>query len=236
MSKRIAKTKKTVIFIVEGNSDKQALEKIFQKIYKYKDIVFKFMDGDITSDEKMNRSNVCSAIYEKAEQHMKDKKLKKNDIWQIVHIFDTDGAYIPKDAIQSGDSPKLIYSTSKIFCKDMEKVKERNKRKSEMMDFLLSLDEIKGIPYIGYFMSSNLDHALYDVQNLEGELKGEYADAFYGEFEGKELLFIDFLKDEVARGVPSSFPASWRYIKEGVHSLERHTNLHIYFETNSYQL
>ena len=33
--------KKAVVFIVEGNSDKKALEKIFQKIYNHKDIVFK---------------------------------------------------------------------------------------------------------------------------------------------------------------------------------------------------
>lgn len=105
-----------------------------------------------------------------------------------------------------------------------------------MMNYLLSLDKINGIPYVGYFMSSNLDHALYDEQNLDGELKGEYADEFYTEFQGKELLFIDFLKDEVANGVPSSFSASWKYIKENVHSLERHTNLHIYFETNPYEL
>ncbi len=236
MARNTIKTKKTVIFIVEGSSDKTALEKIFQKIYKDKDIVFKFMNGDITSDENMNKQNVCDFIYEKVDQYMKDKKLKKNDIWQIVHIFDTDGTYIPKDAIQKGESTKFIYSTSNIFCKDIDKVWGRNKRKSEMMNYLLSLDEINGIPYIGYFMSSNLDHVLYDEQNLDDELKGEYADAFYTEFQGKELLFIDFLKDEAANGVPDSFPASWRFIKEEVHSLERHTNLHIYFETNPYQL
>ncbi len=102
------------------------------------------------------------------------------------------------------------------------------------MDYLLGLDNIKGIRYIGYFMSSNLDHSLYNEQNLPDELKGEYADAFYEEFQGKEKLFVDFLTDEVANGVPDIYPASWRYIKEGVHSLERHTNLHLYFKDNPY--
>ena len=55
------------------------------------------------------------------------------------------------------------------------------------------------------------------------------------EFSGKEKLFVDFLKEEVANGVPDSYPVSWRYIKEGVHSLERHTNLYIYFDKNPYQ-
>lgn len=81
-------------------------------------------------------------------------------------------------------------------------------------------------------MSSNLDHALYDEQNLSDELKGAYADEFYAEFENKEKLFIDYLKDEVANGDFKTFPASWVYIKDGLHSLERNSNLHFYFQQN----
>lgn len=235
MTRKKVETKKAVIFIVEGRSDKKALENIIQKIYQYKDIVFKFMDGDITSDKNVNKLNVQNLIYEQVEEYRKDKKLKKSDIWEIVHIFDTDGTYIPDEAIEAGDSSKFFYTPDKIFCKNVESVIARNKAKREMMDYLLSLDNIKGIPYIGYFMSSNLDHALYNEQNLDDELKGEYADAFYEEFQGKEKLFVDFLKEEVANGVPDSYPVSWRYIKEGVHSLERHTNLYIYFDKNPYQ-
>ena len=80
-----------------------------------------------------------------------------------------------------------------------------------------------------YLMSCNLDHALYNEQNLPDELKQKFADAFYEKFIGKESMFIDFLKLEVVNGVPDSFPASWSYIKSELHSLERHTNLHIYF-------
>ena len=57
----------------------------------------------------------------------------------------------------------------------------------------------------------------------------EYTDAFYEKFIGKEKMFIDFLDAEVVNGVPNSFPASWSYIKNDLHSLERHTNLHIFF-------
>ena len=38
-------TRKSVFFIVEGNTDKTALEKIFKTIYKYKDIRFEFTNG-----------------------------------------------------------------------------------------------------------------------------------------------------------------------------------------------
>ena len=43
-------TKKAVIFIVEGKSDKKALEHIFQVIYKHKNFTFEFNRGDVTSD------------------------------------------------------------------------------------------------------------------------------------------------------------------------------------------
>ena len=49
MAKDSKPTKKTVFFIVEGNTDKSALENIFRKIYKYRNIRFEFTNGDVTS-------------------------------------------------------------------------------------------------------------------------------------------------------------------------------------------
>ncbi len=226
--------KKAVVFIVEGNSDKKALERIFQRIYVNRNIVFKFMNGDITSDENVNKLNVEDVIYQKVEEYRKDKKLKKTDILEIVHIFDTDGAYIPETAVIEGKNSGLRYTTTHIISKDVDKVLARNKMKSEMINYLLDIGNIKGIYYSGYFMSSNLDHALYNEQELNDELKGEYADAFYEVFKDREKKFVEFLKDEVANGVPNSYPSSWRYIKSELHSLERHSNLHIYFDINPY--
>lgn len=228
-------SRKTVFFIVEGKTDKTALEKIFQAIYKHKDINFAFTGGDVTSDELIGESDVENILYKLVDDYMKDKKVKKSDIWQIVHIFDMDGAYIPESAIVEGDSYDFVYTESNISCSDIDRVKERNTRKKKMMEYLLSLQYIKGIPYQCFFMSSNLDHALYDEMNLSKQEKKIYADAFYDLFLGQEKTFIDFLETDAVNGVPDSFPASWRYIKEELHSLERHTNLHIYFKQNPYE-
>ena len=55
----MAKEKKTIIFIVEGSSDKAALENIFKKIYRRnKEIDFGFTNGDITSDPTVTIANV----------------------------------------------------------------------------------------------------------------------------------------------------------------------------------
>lgn len=226
--------KKAVVFIVEGKSDKNALEHIFKVIYKHKNVTFEFTRGDLTSNETLTMERIKDIIYEKVEAYMKENKLYKSHIWQIIQIFDTDGTYVPECAIVEGETSKFFYSTTKIFCKDTKKVIRRNKWKCKIMDDLLKVSDIKGIPYKCYFMSSNLDHALYNLQNLSDEEKEVYSNKFYELFEGREKLFIDYLKSDVVNGCPDSFPSSWKYIKDELHSLERHTNLHIYFKENPY--
>lgn len=223
---------KAVIFIVEGATDKKALENIFKKIYRYKEIHFEFTHGDITSDKDINRFNVEMEIYKFVDKYRKDKKLRISDIWQIVQIFDMDGAFIDDSNILQGDNTEIIYSTENISCRNIQKVKDRNKHKREIINYLLTCNSIKGISYRCYYLSSNLDHALYNQLNLSDELKSQYSLAFYEQFMGRESLFIKFLEMEVVNGVPENFPESWRYIRKELHSLQRHTNLNIYFKEN----
>ncbi len=187
---------------------------------------------DITTNDKININNVENEIFNLINAYLKDQKLKVSDVWQIVHIFDMDGAYIPDDNIIEGSSSKFVYSTTNISCNNIEKVKERNSKKRTIMDYLLKVSTIRNIPYKCYYLSSNLEHALYDKLNLSEEEKRDYADDFYDMFLDKEILFVEFLNKVVVNGVPDSFPSSWRYIKEELHSLERHTNLNLYFKEN----
>lgn len=229
----MAKEKKTVIFIVEGSSDKAALENIFKKIYKRnKEIDFGFTNGDITSNPAITIANVENKIYETVQGVIRDKKLKNSDVIQIVQIFDMDGAYIQDSAIVNGTTYAFEYSTTNISCTYPSRAIERNRGKREIMNYLLKQTMIKSFPYEMYFMSCNLDHALYNEINLDKDLKQEYADEFYEKFVGKEYLFPEFLESYVVNEVPDNMTASWKYIKEGLHSLERHTNLHIYFKTH----
>ena len=146
--------RKTVLFIVEGPSDKSALEKIFKKIYKRnRNIDFKFTDGDISSDPGITKENVEDRIYSIVDKYIKDKKLKKKDIYQVVQIFDMDGAYIPEEAISKGESYAFVYSTKGISCTNPERVKERNDRKKAILNYLLSINDVKSLPYEVYFVS-----------------------------------------------------------------------------------
>lgn len=220
---------KVVLFIVEGATDKRALESIFRKIYRNRTVRFEFTHGDITSDETISKKNVEDEIYKYVKSYIDISKIKKSDIWQIVQIFDMDGAYVDDSRIAEGETREFFYTEKEISCKNHEKILMRNKHKRELMEYLLSLQEIKGISYEGYYMSCNLDHALYGLLNLPDEEKKKRADSFYLAFWDHPELFLPFLVKYVVNGVPNSFPASWIYIKEDNHSLERHTNLHIYF-------
>ena len=66
---------KAVIFVVEGKTDKTALENIFKKIYRHRDIQFEFTRGDITSDENITEEKV-----KEVEDAISDGSL---------HVFDT---------------------------------------------------------------------------------------------------------------------------------------------------
>lgn len=223
---------KVILFIVEGATDKKALENIFKKIYRNKAIHFEFTSGDVSSDKNVNLSNVETKVYEYVDRYRKDKKLSKKDISQVVHIFDMDGAYIDDSYIKKSDDDGFIYSEEGIECSDVNRVIIRNSHKREIMDYLLSRVTIKGIPYRCFYFSCNLDHALYNKPNLNENEKMKYANAFYESFIGKEELFVKFLDYEVVNNVPITYDASWSFIKSELHSLERHTNLNVYFREN----
>ena len=229
----MSSSKKIILFIVEGLADKTALEKIFKSIYRSnKTIDFKFTDGDISSNDSVTINNACDKVYSYVYDYLKDRKLKKSDIWKIIQVFDTDGTFIPDTAIGIGVSNNFVYTPTQILCKDIERVKERNAKKCKIMNYLIAQTTIKEIPFECYFMSCNLDHALYNVQNLPDDKKIEYADNFYEHFLNNERLFIKFLDTDVVNGTPKDYRDSWKYIQKDLHSLERHTNLNIFFILN----
>ncbi len=71
----VAERRKTVLFIVEGVSDKAALEKIFDRIYKYdRRIVFRVTNGDISSDSSVSVKNVEEKIHKWLLREMRTKE------------------------------------------------------------------------------------------------------------------------------------------------------------------
>lgn len=123
-----------------------------------------------------------------------------------------------------------FYTPSLLLTNDVPYAIERNASKRKNMEVLLALDTLLSVPYEHYFMSCNLDHVLYDEPNMNPDDKDPKAIEFSKQYEDSAADFPGFLQRECVLGTPDDMKKSWEFIKQGTHSLERHTNLQIYFE------
>lgn len=233
MAKKTTQIRKVYVFILEGPSDDNALSGLLKKLYRNRTIYPIIMYGDITSDLDIDNSKIVQLIADKIRIRLKEDKIRNSDVINIFQICDMDGAFIPDKAIVQGDVKGFHYSTTSITVRNAHEAIERNDHKREAIDILLNTTKILGIPYKVFFMSCNLDHVLYDIQNLEDELKTDKADEFYEKYQDCPEQFVNYL-NSVAFGVPKSYLDSWEYIKQGCNSLERHNNLFICFKDYPY--
>ena len=152
---------------------------------------------------------------------------KYSDLQEIVHIVDMDGAYIPDDDIlEDPEAEKPIYSPTAIRSKNRLGIINRNTNKRSCLDRISATPSLAGIPYQVYYMSSNLDHVLYNKQNSTDMEKENDAYVFAEKYQHNLNDFLRFIT-ESDFSVGGSYTESWDFIKQGRHSLERHTNLGI---------
>ena len=96
--------KKIVFFIVEGITDQISLENIIDTLVdEYNsssthgdNVIFEISDGDITSDYSSEPSNIKSKITKIIKGNGK-RKYAPTDYKEVIHIIDTDGAYIDNE-------------------------------------------------------------------------------------------------------------------------------------------
>lgn len=99
-------------------------------------------------------------------------------------------------------------------------------RKSRNIDKLSRTGEISKIPYSFYYFSCNLDHVLHGRNNLSEKEKIECSRTFDLQYADDPNAFIHFMKDEPF-AVQGTYQETWAFIKQGVRSLERHSNFGI---------
>lgn len=257
--------KKVVIIIVEGQSDETALSVALSELYEEKygeDTIILFAKksnnngtkgGDITSEhgvvpEKIEMVLNCTTII----PCIKENNLMPKYITEIVHIIDTDGAFIPDEAVTyrecEDESHHHLYMESGIQTDDVISIIDRNHRKRENLLRLLSyhqagfpivnyIDTEHGkkpttksivVPYSLYYFSCNLDHFTADDPNLESYLKVLRADEFGRKFGNDLESFKKYICQDSDR-VDMDYGGSWEYIQKGINSLHRHTNLNLLF-------
>lgn len=217
--------KKIILVIVEGPSDDTALGVVLNQVYDKNFVHIHIMHGDITTRTGVNPQNIVAKIGNDVRGYAKSQHYKASDFKQIMHIVDTDGAYIPDEKIiEEAGIGETIYETDGIHTADAERMINRNSIKRENLYRLRTCGNIWGVPYRVYYMSCNLDHVLYDKRNSTDDEKENDAYEFAKKYKNDKTGFVSFICDSPF-SVNGSFKESWKYIETGMKSIERHTNL-----------
>ena len=219
--------RKVVLILVEGASDKKALS-LIEIFYKSKNLKVYTTKGDITSDIT-NVSNCTKKLKTIVEDFIEDKKLEKDDIAEVIHIIDTDGAFIPDNCIVVDKTlADFHYTLDCIKANNKRKVKNRNDRKIEIIKELLNTKKIdKTIKYRIFYMSCNLDHVLHNEINLDSNLKVEKAFEFRRRFNKDKYGFIAFFNSSECKA-NGNYKTTWDFIQQGKNSLNRYNNWWIF--------
>lgn len=223
--------KKIVFVIVEGPSDDTAFGVILNRIYNKNMVHIEIMHGDITSELSVNSSNIVAHIGEVVKTYAKANHYEQSYFKEIIHLIDMDGAYIPDENIlEDCSAERPVYSLTDIRTANPNGVVQRNSHKSENIDRICSCSKVwRDLPYRAYYMSSNLDHVLYGKLNSTNDEKEDDAYVFVKQYKNNIPGFIEYITDSDF-AVSEDFKESWKYIKEELHSLERHTNFGICFK------
>ena len=146
--------KKVVFVIVEGPSDDGALGVLLCRIYDKNLVFLKIMRGDITTEKGVNENVIVSKIGNVVRQYAKENHFTKDDFQEIIHIVDTDGAFVTDDAvIEDSSAVKPSYSLTEIRTANKVGIERRNEQKSNNLNRLIGQKDIWNIPYVMQFGS-----------------------------------------------------------------------------------
>lgn len=228
-------TKKVFLFIVEGLSDKDALEPILGELFDTSKAHFKVVRFDLTTNDDIyiKNLNMKQRIGEVIKSYLKDNRgITKKNIEKVIFLTDTDGCYINDNYIFfSQEDEKFRYEDDGIYSNRTNDVTYRNELKSRNLDIINSAHNISSLPFETYYFSCNLDHVLHHERNLLQSLKEEYATNFSDQYEGKEIEFVDFVND-IKIHLSKEYSESWLCIKKDNNSLLRYTNLNVFLKDN----
>lgn len=231
-------SKKVVVFIVEGFSDKEALYGILSELYEDKRFVFSVVNGDITTENSTQPNTIRDKIGNCIRKAMNKDKFPREKIGMIIHLVDTDGAYIPNvNIVKDNDILEPVYTVNNIETNNVEHIINRNSKKSHILNCLSTMETMyKGknsIPYRMYYMSCNLDHVLYNEQNAEDSKKVDLANEFQDKYIDNPKDFVTFMGHS-SFSVSGTYNETWDFIKQDLNSLHRHSNFHLFFNEIEY--
>ena len=220
--------RKIVFVIVEGPSDDEALALSLSKIFDKDSVYVHVVHGDITSKGGVTPENIESKITEIVREYANSSRFKRTDFREVIHIADTDGAFIPEDRIVEDKTlRKIQYSTFEIRAVSRDSIVARNRQKQANINALVKFKTVwKTVTYSIYYMSCNLDHVLHNRLNCTSNEKERNAISFARKYKDNTYAFTNYIARS-GFSVTDGYIESWNFIRKDTRSLERYTNLGI---------
>ncbi len=224
------RSKRVLLFLVEGVTEQAALGSILRSIFSSNEVNVVLTRGDICMRDDTTAGNALEKVGRAVKSARDRYKYQKSDMLSIIHIIDTDGAFIPPERITASETGTTVYGTDGIAAASVTALRDRYQRKTQIVRRLCGVSEIGGTPYRLFYFSRNLEHVLHNrAETLETKEKVRLAGKFEDRFLETPRAFIPFIRDE-AFAVLGNYDESWQYILEGTNSLLRKSNLGILFE------
>lgn len=171
--------------------------------------------------------NIVAKIGDEVRSYAKSQHYSWKDFKQIIHIVDTDGAYIPEQkVIFDIKCERVLFQSDGIHTSNPVGIVDRNRQKENNLNRLRDVGKIWNIPYQIYYMSCNLDHVLHNKRNSSDDQKETDAYAFAKRYRNDVEGFVDFICNSDF-SVVKDCKESWDYIETEMNSIERHSNLGI---------
>lgn len=228
-------TKKYVLFIVEGKNDQIEIQAMLRANCadslrdKYVDIYLPY-NGDITikETEKTIKGKLTELVlsWRRGETRLHPfHPVSPSDVAKIIHVVDTDGAFIPEEAIIEDDVGDVQYNEESIRCGDRSFIVGRNRKKARAIRTLLSIASIDNIPYEVYFASCNMDHVLFNKRNPVAGSKGPNARIFASRCKQPADLYQTVFNESIR--FDGTLQESWEFIQSDCNSLSRRSNINL---------
>lgn len=228
----MAKEAKVVLIIVEGPSDETALS-VLGKSLSTQQVKFFVIHGDITTRKGVSAGSIRGNMKNYLDYYLSCSKLKKSDILKIIHIVDMDGVYASDEIIQYNENTDhALYFVDRIETDKVKELKETRSQKRAVLDKLSTTPFIdKTVPYSIFYFSCNLEHVFHDrLEDFSDDEKENLANEVDDYYHDNLEAFVDFLENS-SFSVHQDYIESWKFIKQGLNSLDRYSNAHLIFQT-----
>ncbi len=226
----MAQTKKIVLFLVEGSTDSTSLGLVVSRLLENADVRFYVLNGDICYRYHITEDNAARSVMRAVNGFLQRYRLKKSDLSCVVHIIDTDGAFIPAGRVVRGGTENARYKDTLIETLSVDSIRSRNEQKTIAAHALCKLSEVDKIPYAFYYFSRNIEHVLHGREDsLSSREKRICSEKFEGLYAERPQDFVAFIRspDVAVRG---SYRKTWEYIFRNTNSLKRGCNFGLFFD------